>query len=167
VIDTLLSSNSGGYTVSTYNGEDGSISTEVSGGTAPYSYSWSTGSTATGLSGLTAGIYTLEVTDANGCVASIIIPVTQPDDLIMPTGFSPNSDGANDAFFIRGLDAYPANTFVVLNRWGNVVYDRLNYRNDWLGENIQGQPLPDGTYFVILTVDKGARTLQGYVDLRR
>lgn len=167
LIDTLLSSHSGGYNVSTHGGEDGSISTVVSGGTAPYSYSWSTGSTASTVSGLPAGTYILEVSDANGCTASIIIPVTQPDDLIMPTGYSPNGDGANDTFFIRGLDAYPANTFVVLNRWGNVVYDRLNYRNDWSGENIQGQQLPNGTYFVILTVDKGARTLQGYVDLRR
>lgn len=166
-IDTVLSSHSGGYNVSTYGGEDGSISTNVSGGTAPYTYSWSTGSTSSSLSGLPAGLFTLEVTDANGCTASMIITVTQPDDLIMPTGYSPNGDGANDTFFIRGLDAYPANTFVVLNRWGNVVYDRLNYRNDWNGENIQGQQLPNGTYFVILTVDKGARTLQGYVDLRR
>jgi len=166
-IDTVLSSHSGGYNVSTYGGEDGSISTNVSGGTAPYTYSWSTGSTSSNLSGLPAGLYTLEVTDANGCAASMIIRVTQPDDLIMPTGFSPNGDGANDNFFIRGLDAYPANTFVVLNRWGNVVYDRLNYRNDWNGENIQGQQLPNGTYFVILTVNKGTRTLQGYVDLRR
>lgn len=166
-IDTVLSSHSGGYNVSTYGGEDGSISTSISGGTAPYTYSWSTGSTASNLSGLPAGVYTLEVTDANGCTASIIVTVTQPDDLIMPTGFSPNGDGANDTFFIRGLDAYPANTFVVLNRWGNVVYDRLNYRNDWNGENIQNQPLPNGTYFVILTVDQGSRTLQGYVDLRR
>ncbi|MEX1132542.1 MAG: hypothetical protein WEC15_04890, partial [Flavobacteriales bacterium] len=118
-IDTILSSHSGGYNVSTYGGDDGSISTSVSGGTAPYTYSWSTGSTTANLNGLPAGVYTLEVTDANGCTASMIITVTQPDDLIMPTGYSPNGDGANDTFFIRGLDAYPANTFVVLNRRAN------------------------------------------------
>jgi gliding motility-associated-like protein len=166
-IDAELSQHTAGYNISTWGGNDGSISTTVSGGTAPYSYSWSNGSTATRLYSQPAGTYTLEVTDANGCTASIIVVLTQPDDLIMPTGYSPNGDGANDTFFIRGLDAYPSNTFVVLNRWGNVVYDRLNYRNDWNGENIQGQMLPNGTYFVILTVNDGARTLQGYVDLRR
>jgi gliding motility-associated-like protein len=166
-IDAELSQHTAGYNISTWGGNNGSISTTVSGGTAPYSYSWSNGSTATRLYSLPAGTYTLEVTDANGCTASIIVVLTQPDDLIMPTGYSPNGDGANDTFFIRGLDAYPSNTFVVLNRWGNAVFDRLNYRNDWNGENIQGQMLPNGTYFVILTVNDGARTLQGYVDLRR
>ena len=62
---------------------------------------------------------------------------------------------------------YPANTFVVLNRWGNVVYDRLNYTNDWRGENTAGEQLPNGTYFIILNVNDGERVLQGYVDLRR
>lgn len=166
-IDVTLSSYSGGYNVSTYGGNNGSISTSISGGTAPYTYSWSNGSTSSSLYGLIAGDYAVEVTDVNGCTANLIITITQPDDLIMPTGFSPNGDGANDTFFIRGLDAYPSNTFVVFNRWGNVVYDRLNYRNDWSGENIQGQALPNGTYFVILTVNNGERTLQGYVDLRR
>ena len=167
VIDTLLSVYHGGYNVSTHGGDDGSIAATLSGGTAPYSYAWSTGSQDADLSGLPAGTYTLEVTDANGCTASMIVTLTEPDDLIMPTGFSPNADGANDRFVIQGLDAYPSNTFVVLNRWGNVVYDRLNYRNDWEGENIRNQPLPDGTYFVILKVNNGERTLQGYVDLRR
>ena len=76
-------------------------------------------------------------------------------------------DGSNDLFIVHGLDAYPTNTFTVLNRWGSVVYDRFNYTNDWAGENSTGDQLPNGTYFVILTINQGARTLQGYVDLRR
>ena len=166
-IGVQLSSYAGGFNVSTWQGINGSIITQVSGGTAPYSYLWSNGSTLPQHHGLPAGTYVVEVTDANGCSALLTVVLTQPEDLEMPTGFSPNGDGANDSFIIRGLDAYPANTFVVVNRWGNVVYDRLNYRNDWNGENAQGQPLPDGTYFAILKVDNGQRTLQGYVDLRR
>jgi gliding motility-associated-like protein len=93
--------------------------------------------------------------------------LTGPNDLAMPTGFSPNGDGANDAFIIHGLDAYPANRLIIINRWGNVVFDRVNYRNDWTGEGMQGGPLPDGTYFARLTVNSGDRELQGYIDLRR
>ena len=139
----------------------------MTGGTEPYTYSWSNGSTDADQNGLAAGSYTVTVTDANGCSASMTIEITEPSDLVMPTGYTPNNDGANDAFVVQGLDAYPANTFVVLNRWGNVVYDRLNYTNDWRGENTAGEQLPNGTYFIILNVNDGERVLQGYVDLRR
>jgi hypothetical protein len=47
-----------------------------------------------------------------------------------------------------------------------VVFDQLNYSNNWNGENQQGRPLPDGTYFVVLKLGD-AITLQHYVDLRR
>ena len=49
------------------NGNDGSADLSVSGGTSPYGFSWSTGSATEDLSGLTAGTYTVEVTDSNGC----------------------------------------------------------------------------------------------------
>ncbi len=88
-------------------------------------------------------------------------------EIELPTGFSPNSDGANDTFIIHGLEAYPRNTFTVVNRWGNVVFDTYNYSNNWVGENLQGQPLPDGTYFVRLAVNGGEKTWQGFVELRR
>lgn len=48
-----------------------------------------------------------------------------------------------------------------------MVYDRTNYANDWAGENQEGEILPNGTYFVVLTLNKGGQTLQNYVDLRR
>ncbi len=167
VLTTTLSLFTHGHNISHFGGSDGSIAVDVNGGTPPYQFTWSTGQDQPALDGLPAGTYTLEVTDALGCNASLIMDLTEPMELEMPTGYSPNGDGANDVFFIRGLDAFPANTFTVFNRWGNVVYDRLNYRNDWAGEAANGEPLPDGTYFVILTVEQGSRTLQGYVDMRR
>jgi|GEM_PF-190480 len=49
-------------------GTDGTISTAASGGTAPYTYLWTPGGATTpGLSGLTAGDYTVTLTDQNGC----------------------------------------------------------------------------------------------------
>jgi gliding motility-associated-like protein len=167
VIDTTLSTYQGGYNVSSWLGSDGSIEVDVHGGQAPYNYIWSTGATTADLNGLGAGIYTLVVTDANGCSNTIEVELTQPSDLVMPTGFTPNGDGANDSFFIRGLDAYVNNQLIIMNRWGNKVFERINYRNDWTGESLTGGELPNGTYFAILSVNNGQRTLQGYVDLRR
>ncbi|MEO8589020.1 MAG: choice-of-anchor L domain-containing protein [Flavobacteriales bacterium] len=167
VPDASVYVHANGYNISSYQGSDGSITLNVSGGTSPYTYSWSNGSSSSDLSGLAAGSYTVTVTDANGCSTSLTFELTQPTDLVLPTGYTPNGDGANDAFVIQGLDIYPSNTFVVLNRWGNVVYDRLNYTNDWRGENSQNEELPNGTYFVILNVNNGERVIQSYVDLRR
>jgi len=55
---------------------NGSISTSVSGGTAPYSYLWSNGSTTATISNLTAGVYTVTVTDFNQCVKTATATVT-------------------------------------------------------------------------------------------
>ena len=78
-----------------------------------------------------------------------------------------NGDGANDVYYIHGLDAFPRNTFLVVNRWGSTVYETINYRNDWTGTNMNGEPLPNGTYFVLLSAADGAIQEQCYVDLRR
>lgn len=51
---------------------NGNISASVTGGTAPYSYFWNTGNTANNLNGIEAGIYMVDITDANGCMISDI-----------------------------------------------------------------------------------------------
>jgi len=51
-------------------GGDGSIDLNVSGGTPPYTYLWSNGATTQDIFNLSAGTYTVNVTDQNGCVSS-------------------------------------------------------------------------------------------------
>lgn len=65
---------------------NGNISTNVTGGTAPYSYFWNTGNTANNLNGIVAGIYMVDVTDANGCTVSDIATIgTAGGPTISPT----------------------------------------------------------------------------------
>ncbi len=164
--DTILSHFANGHNISSWNGTNGSISVDATGGTPPYTYAWNDGASTASRYGLSAGTYEVTITDSNGCSVQLIITLTQPDELEMPTGFTPNGDGNNDAFVVHGIEAYPGNQLIVYNRWGNVVFDQPHYSNDWRGENQQGQQLPDGTYFVVLRLN-AELTLQNYVDLRR
>jgi gliding motility-associated-like protein len=155
------------FNVSAPGAHDGGIAVEATGGTTPYTYLWSNGATSSTVEGLAVGTYSVTITDANGCSRTLEFTLTGPDGIELPTGFTPNGDGHNDLFVIHGLENHPENQLLVFNRWGNVVYDRLNYKNDWGGENREGEYLPNGTYFIILRLGSDATNLQGYVDLRR
>ena len=75
---------------------------------------------------------------------------------------TPNNDGDNDAFVIPCLDAYPDNEIRVYNRWGDLVYRKNGYANDWEG-TYNGQVLPVGTYFYIIDLGDGSKPLQGFI----
>ncbi|MCF0207164.1 MAG: SprB repeat-containing protein, partial [Bacteroidales bacterium] len=68
--------------VSCYSRTDGSVSiTNTSGGTAPYSYSWSNGSAGNIIANLSAGDYSVTISDANQCTAVSAIQITQPSEI--------------------------------------------------------------------------------------
>ena len=60
---------------------DGQATVEVLGGTMPYSYAWSDGQTAATAANLSAGNYTVTVTDANGCEEALSVEINEPDAL--------------------------------------------------------------------------------------
>lgn len=71
---------------------DGALAVSVSGGAGGYNYLWSTGGTSSIETGLSAGSYTLSVSDANGCLAMNTYtvsnaggPVINVDQVIQPT----------------------------------------------------------------------------------
>lgn len=84
----------------------------------------------------------------------------------IPSGFSPNNDGKNDAFVIRGLNNFNSSQLTVYNRWGEVVYTNSNYNNNWRGKNNRGKQLSDDTYFYLLKLSNG-KTYNGSVVIKR
>lgn len=76
-------------------------------------------------------------------------------DLFIPEGFSPNDDGNNDLFSIKGLNEKGAK-LIIYNRWGNKVFVKEGTELSWDGKaNVNSvkfgnDKLPTGTYFYTL-----------------
>ena len=122
-----------------------------------------------------AGIYSLSVS-TNGCTSepsNITIAVNIcADDFFIPEGFSPNGDGINDEFVIRGIENYPHNIIIIFNRWGDKVFEANPYQNIWDGKSTQGfrvggDQLPIGTYFYLLDLGDGSKIIKGTIFLNR
>jgi len=102
--------------------------------------------------------------------AQICIIVVPSTTLFIPEGFSPNGDGLYDAFIIEGASDKKI-SLKIINRWGNVVYQSSDYKNDWKGIGNMGlhtgENLPDGTYFYTLDFGDGSKPLSNYVIIKR
>ena len=102
-------------------GMDGSITVAVSGGAFPYSYDWNdpnTPLTDSIASNLSAGIYTVAVTDSEGCLAEIQAEVTLPDPPVILTLDDDMIDCASE--MDGSLTVVPADpTNIIQTNWSN------------------------------------------------
>ena len=139
--------------VSCFGGNDGSVNIACSGGTAPYNYQWSNAVTDSVAVNLTAGTYTVVVTDNNGCTFTIGGNVTEPSNPLTVTGSVADvscfgySNGAIDISVSGGTPGY---TY----QWSNGSQT----------QDIQG--IPAGTYSVVVTDANGCNnaTFQATVN---
>lgn len=97
--------------VSCFGGANGTASSVVTGGTTPYNYTWMPGNiSGQNISGLTAGTYSINITDANGCAASNLISVIQPTALTLNASSNNstcgNSNGSATATASGGTGTY-------------------------------------------------------------
>ncbi|MBD2699620.1 gliding motility-associated C-terminal domain-containing protein [Spirosoma sp. BT702] len=86
----------------------------------------------------------------------------ETETVFIPEGFSPNDDGINDRFVIQRLPQGSTVQLEVYNRWGQLVYQSNDYKNDWDGTANRGlktsdakQALPDGTYYYQIRLNDG------------
>ncbi|WP_194774678.1 T9SS type B sorting domain-containing protein [Pararhodonellum marinum] len=83
--------------------------------------------------------------------------------LFIPNVFKPDNDGKNETFRIRAIDQFQKIKLIVLNRWGDQVYESLDYKNDWDADGLNG-----GTYYYILETESESgesQTHKGWVQV--
>lgn len=124
------------------------------------------------------GVYTIEVTDVDGCTAtaSVAVTVLRRVDVYVPNVFSPNGDGINDLLvvFAKENQIAQVESFKVFTRWGESVYEAANFQpNDatagWDGTH-RGKKLDVGVYawFAVLELVNGEQVVvEGDVTLLR
>ena len=112
--------------------------------------------------------YILYVTDTNGCINSDTVQIILDGTLYVPNTFTPNSDGINDFFEIKGEEI---NTFEIwiFNRWGELIYNTKNMSNYWDG-TYKNSPVQIDTYvWKIKYVDNQRKhvDLTGHINVIR
>jgi hypothetical protein len=83
---TVLSLSATTTNIQCYGEDDGAIDLSVSGGTSPYTYKWNNNATCQDRTGLTAGTYSVTVTDNKGCTATGSYTISQPTSGITVSG---------------------------------------------------------------------------------
>ncbi|MBL0343395.1 MAG: gliding motility-associated C-terminal domain-containing protein [Bacteroidetes bacterium] len=129
-----------------FGGSNGSLDLTVNGGTAPYTYVWSNGATAQDINGLSAGIYTVTITDANGCNSLQSAAVTQP-----AASLSATSSNVQPVLCFSGN-----NGSININVSGGTAPYTFNWSNGSSSQNLNN--ISSGTYSVTITDANGCTT---------
>jgi gliding motility-associated-like protein len=116
------------------------------------------------------GVYSINLTATNtqtGCSNSIQknVDIHVKTDLFVPTTFTPNNDGKNDIFRVRGSEVI-VEEMSIFNQWGKAVFHGDAAITTWDGTS-NGETLNNGTYvYKIKVIDGGTpKELKGTVTL--
>ena len=63
----------------------------------------------------------------NGCTQFDYVTITVNSGLQIPNTFSPNNDGVNDKWVIRGIENFPDCLIQVYTRWGQKIFQTTGY----------------------------------------
>ncbi|WP_162996740.1 Ig-like domain-containing protein [Mucilaginibacter kameinonensis] len=112
-------------------------------------------------------VYQLKITEkSNGCVNQSQVAVKVSPVINISNTFTPNGDGINDYWEIKGLVAYENSTVDVYNRYGQPLFHSVGYPKPWDG-TYQGKQMPSGTYYYVVNTKMNNQVLSGYVVILR
>ena len=110
-------------------------------------------------------VFTYEVCQGGTCDSATVELSVYCGELLVYNGLSPNGDGVNEEFTIRGLERYPNHEVMIFDREGRLMTSMRDYANDWTGD-VNGVPLTAGIYFYVIDLGNG-ETRSGYLQLSR
>lgn len=133
------------------------VAVQLNGTTTATSYYWSPSFGVSDTLSLTPFVQPVETTTysltatQNGCTLQDQVTIVVQDSLLIPTTFSPNGDGVNDAFEIKGIEQYPNCFLSIYTRWGQEVFQSTGYSQEkfWNGKTKNGE-VTEGVFFYVL-----------------
>ncbi|MFN3528383.1 MAG: gliding motility-associated C-terminal domain-containing protein [Bacteroidia bacterium] len=99
------------------------------------------------------GLYKLSVYTSDGnpmgfeAWSNFLFFEIETREVVVPNVITPNGDGANDFFFVEGLEFFPKNRVSLFNRWGQRVFESEDYTNDYSPVNLES-----GTYIYMVEI---------------
>lgn len=123
----------------------------------------------------TPGTYNVTLTgERSGCISSdslqIIVLPFDPPIIDPPNVFSPNNDNTNDFWQFIDLKNVKELELIILNRWGNLVFESDELNPQWNGKLPNGADASEGVYFykyVMLGLNDVTYEGQGFLNLIR
>ncbi len=148
----------------------------ASGGTGAFSYQWQISlnnlnwTDIAGANNISyqpgaalSNVFYRRITTSGMCFAvSSFVEIILKNDVVIPNAFTPNGDGINDVWNIKGFEDDPTVHLMVYNRYGSKVLDERDKLNPWDG-TYNEKKLPPGTYYYVL-FSKDYKT-SGYVAI--
>ncbi|MCX8080245.1 MAG: gliding motility-associated C-terminal domain-containing protein [Bacteroidia bacterium] len=74
----------------------------------------------------------------------VCVDITKEYEIYIPNSFSPNGDGVNDEFFVKGNGILEID-FMIFDRWGKLIFRTKNFGEPWNGE-FEGKPCKQDVY---------------------
>ena len=149
----------------------GELLAQANGGSVPYNYLWNNGNTDSLILQAQSGFYSVTVSDVNGCSSENAMTVFYSFEI--PSCFTPNNDGKNDTWEIKGIGAYEEVKIEIYNRWGDNIFKYSGTgagysetEKQWNGIH-NDKEMPLGVFLYIVNIKGISEPFTGTITLVR